>query len=326
MILHGRKTVALKLNTNKNTLNRNKLQVGKMASFRAFKRLFFKRSFFAQGTLAVLCTASTVAYSQEVLVESRLSVDTRGVHTESREALAQSSPVQAQSTEQKVKTRTTHERSAGGSGQYGAQTELFFQLEQLQEEVQALRGMVEELNYRLNMKQKQDRDRYLDLDRRINELTRAPRHAPPLGMRLPLAPAGQTEKTHTADLESQKASYRQATQLVRDKKFDQAIKGFSGIISNTPDSIYVPYSHYWLGEVYMARGKPDYEKAREHFQIVINFHSGHAKVPAALFKLGKLLHLTGSNGEARDKLNMLVSKYPENPAAQLAKDYLTKIQ
>src|SRR5690606_23269898 len=48
---------------------------------------------------------------------------------------------------------------------------LYTQLEALQREVQTLRGMVEEQSNQLRRAQTEQRDRYLDVDRRLSELT-----------------------------------------------------------------------------------------------------------------------------------------------------------
>ncbi|MCV6606068.1 MAG: hypothetical protein OIF34_12250, partial [Porticoccaceae bacterium] len=48
------------------------------------------------------------------------------------------------------------------------QTEMFYQLQSLLEEVRQLRGMVEELNYQVDELKQRQQDDYLDLDRRIS--------------------------------------------------------------------------------------------------------------------------------------------------------------
>src|SRR5690625_6875363 len=51
------------------------------------------------------------------------------------------------------------------------QMELFFQLQTLQEEVQLLRGMVEEQAHEISRQQQQRMEDYLDLDRLVSMLT-----------------------------------------------------------------------------------------------------------------------------------------------------------
>ena len=67
---------------------------------------------------------------------------------------------------------------AGGRNQRAAETEgnellltLYTQLEALQSEVQTLRGMVEEQSNQIRRLQTEQRDRYIDVDRRLSELS-----------------------------------------------------------------------------------------------------------------------------------------------------------
>src|SRR5690625_8032922 len=55
------------------------------------------------------------------------------------------------------------------------QMELFFQLQALQEEMQLIRGMVEEQAHEISRLQQQRMEDYLDLDRRVSMLTDATR-------------------------------------------------------------------------------------------------------------------------------------------------------
>ncbi len=49
--------------------------------------------------------------------------------------------------------------------------EIFYQMQQLQQQVQVLTGMVEEANYELKRLKQQQLDDYVDLDRRVSELS-----------------------------------------------------------------------------------------------------------------------------------------------------------
>ena len=65
--------------------------------------------------------------------------------------------------------------SSARGNQPGASNELvvslYNQLETLQSEVQTLRGLVEEQGYLLQRLQTESKDRYLDVDRRLSEVT-----------------------------------------------------------------------------------------------------------------------------------------------------------
>ena len=53
-----------------------------------------------------------------------------------------------------------------------SQGELLLQIEQLRQETQALRGLMEELSYQLGQMSSDQKTRYLDLDQRLGELVR----------------------------------------------------------------------------------------------------------------------------------------------------------
>ena len=58
-----------------------------------------------------------------------------------------------------------------------ARGELLLQIEQLRQETQALRGLMEELSNQLRTMQDDEKSRYLDLDRRLGELIRIQRES-----------------------------------------------------------------------------------------------------------------------------------------------------
>jgi len=62
-------------------------------------------------------------------------------------------------------------QSNSASGNANTQAEFFYQMQLLQQEVQNLRGMVEQLTYEVQQLKQQRMDDYLDLDRRISELS-----------------------------------------------------------------------------------------------------------------------------------------------------------
>ena len=65
---------------------------------------------------------------------------------------------------------------ASGQGQL---SELFYQLQVLQQEIQDLRGLVEEQSYMVNRLQRDQKEQYLDLDRRVWRCRRISRRLAP---------------------------------------------------------------------------------------------------------------------------------------------------
>ena len=200
--------------------------------------------------------------------------------------------------------------------QASAQWALINQVERLQQEVQQLRGVVEEQAYRLEQFKKSSRDRYLDLDRRFSQLgTRAP--GPKMTKKqdvraAPVAKASIKEKT----------LYEKAKKKVRAKQFKEAISLFNRLLTDYPDGAFVSNAYYWLGEVNLALATPNYQNAEIHFLKLLQRDAKHRKVPAALFKLGKLYDMTGQSALADKYLNRVIQQHPQSGAASLSRKYL----
>ena len=75
--------------------------------------------------------------------------------------IVESQPVGGKSTSQK-----TGQKAPASAADAGAQAELYYQLQLLQQEVQELRGLVEQQSFELRQLKQQRMDDYLDLDRR----------------------------------------------------------------------------------------------------------------------------------------------------------------
>lgn len=208
-------------------------------------------------------------------------------------------------------------RTSGGSAAPAANWDNYSQMQQMQQEIQTLRGTVEQLNHELELMRKQARERYLDLDTRINQLRGGGATAP--------AESGEPAASGGAASADDKALYDQASELRRQQKFAESIAVLEDLLSRSPSGMYAPYCEYWLGELYMVVKPPEYDKAKAHFITLIGTHGDHVKVPDAMYKLGKLFASQGENGKAKATLNELIKKYPDKSAANLAKDLLKTI-
>ncbi len=195
----------------------------------------------------------------------------------------------------------------------GLVNELLAQVEQLQQEVAMLRGKVEEQAIRQQMLEQSQQDRYLDLDRRLTQLsTQSPATAAgPVAAAAPLPPASD--------------AYRDAMELVRAKKFNDAAKAFDEFTVNYPDDALVANAMYWAGEVYLIDNK--LELASERFSKVVETYPKHSKTADATYKLGVTLDRQGKKDEARKVLSQVISQYAgkADGTVALAKSYLDKM-
>ena len=70
------------------------------------------------------------------------------------------------------------QESSAQPGESRRLAELFYQLQVLQQEVQELRGLVEEQGYQIKRMARDQQEQYIDLDRRVSGMRSAPSSAP----------------------------------------------------------------------------------------------------------------------------------------------------
>lgn len=205
-------------------------------------------------------------------------------------------------------------------------SELMMIVLQLQDEVRALRGQIEQQDHKIQQMERQQLDRYRDLDRRISSVQQG---APVAAVSTPAAEAStgqpvppqtsQTELVQPDAAPSDAKAYREAFGLVRERNYPKAIEAFSAFIKNYPQSARLANAHYWLGEIYLAEQKP--ELARESFVQVITNYADHRKAPDAAYKLGIVYDQLGDSAKSAEYLDMVINKYPDSSAVRLAKEF-----
>jgi len=217
---------------------------------------------------------------------------------------------------------------AQGGGDAGRLSQLFYQIQVLQQEVQQLRGMVEEQSYQLERLARDQQEQYLDLDRRMQALREG------AGQARVASPSGQADGAATASGDrsggapagaagSEREAYASAFELMRQRQFEASAQAFEALIQDYPNGAYTPNAFYWLGELHLAQD--ELEPARQSFVQVVNLYPDHQKVPDALYKLGVTYHRLGDVERARQYLNRVRSDYPQSSAAGLAQTYLAEL-
>ena len=205
--------------------------------------------------------------------------------------------------------------------------QLLQQLYQMQQEVSMLRGLLEEQEYRLKKLEKDQLDRYQDIDRRLSTLSAgssvpsANGSAPPVGLQPvePVAPAQDNNASEAAapDPEREKLMYEAAFEQVRLRDFDKAAMAFNAFLRRFPQSEYAGNAQYWLGEVYLAQS--ELEPAGQAFAKVLSQYPGHRKEADSLYKLADVERRLGNLDRATQLYQEVVSKHPNSSAAQLAR-------
>ncbi|SBS31882.1 Outer membrane protein assembly factor BamD [Marinomonas aquimarina] len=221
--------------------------------------------------------------------------------------------------------------------------DLLYQLEMLQQEVSHLRGQVEQQQYELNKLQALSKDRYIDLDKRVSDLTSKVASAPSV------APAANTSQTNVANANSAsqsksvpvatapvrpvkleepsaqaKVAYDEAYDLIRAKNFEGAQTALRSFVKTYPNNSLTGNGHYWLGELALVLGNQG--EALVQFQTVQDDFAGHAKVPDAIYKLGIVNDQLGNQSMAREYLQRVIVNYPDSNSATLATNYLNNMK
>ena len=199
-----------------------------------------------------------------------------------------------------------------------ARGDLYYQLQVLQAEVRDLRGELEEQKYLLQTLERDHQDRYVELDKRLSSLNEDP-----------LAQFAQTKeppqrtefvKNSTIGSKgSERDQYGMAIDLMRARKFQEAISSFQELIETFPNGRYTANCFYWLGELFVATG--DKELGRQNFMQVINLYPDNQKVPDALYKLGRIYIDLGDMDIGQRYLSRVMENHPESSAAKLAITY-----
>ncbi|HRD69495.1 MAG TPA: tol-pal system protein YbgF [Legionella sp.] len=221
---------------------------------------------------------------------------------------------------------------------------LIDKVQNLQQEIQELRGQLEVQAHDLKLLQQQQVAFYKDLDARLGgsssnsaqlkpstEMTLGSTASPTPTVTKSTAPVKVVKNTTAAPIipvsrvnpADEQISYLAAYELVKNKQYDDAIKAMQIFVQKYPKGGYTANGEYWLGELYMV--KKDYPQAIQHFEIVLQKFPSSSKAAASMLKVGYAYAATGDNSEAKRRLLQVVKNYPGTPTAKLANVKLESI-
>ncbi len=198
----------------------------------------------------------------------------------------------------------------------GGNATLFYQLQVLRDEVQELRGMVEEQAHQLDRLGREQQEQYLDIDRRLSSRQ---------GQMSSTIESPAIQAIPSNGTGSERDVYTAAFQLTREKRFQEAIDAFNRLIVQYPNGQYTANAFYWLGELYLALPQPELEKSRQSFVQVVNLYPENTKVPDALYKLGVVYDRLGDREKGLEYLNRVITQFSGSPAARLAQNYKAEL-
>ena len=203
-----------------------------------------------------------------------------------------------------------------GAGQ--ANMELLNRTTQMQDEIRALRAIIEQLQNDLEQARQRNREQYIDMDSRVSALeggSAKPVAAAPA----PVKPAPPAKPAPAAAGEN--AAYQAAyNSLIKQGDAVAAAGQFQSFLQSYPDSRLAPNAWYWLGESYYATAS--YELALKSFGILLERFSDSGKAPDALLK-SAYCHIELKNtAQGKQQLERVIALYPEHPVADMARSRL----
>ncbi|WP_373510562.1 tol-pal system protein YbgF [Thiocapsa sp.] len=239
-----------------------------------------------------------------------------------------------------------------------AGSDLLLQMQQLQMEMQELRGLVEMQQFEIQKLQRQQRDQFLDIDSRLGA-----DRGDPLGPAAPGdlngnlgngaidvggsdldAPAGTPEppppiaapvpsSSGAAGIPSlpspettggsERDGYAAAFELLKERKYDEAQTAFNDLLRRYPQGQFTDNARYWLGETYYVQR--NYPAALAELDRLVQLSPDSPKVPGAMLKIGYIQYEQKQLDQARAVLEDVVKRYPSSTEARLARSRLERI-
>jgi tol-pal system protein YbgF len=203
-----------------------------------------------------------------------------------------------------------------------------YQIQQLQQEISELRGLLEEQGFQLKRLKQQRLDDYLDLDKRLSEITnsnsvintQAPSNQSSTASGNTIAGLSGSLPVSSVDnsVEGKKLYRKAIDQLLSKQDYKGAQESFSQYLDKYPRGVYVPNVYYWQGQIYLTESKK--VEAEKAFTNLISQYRDHQKTPDAKYKLATIYFDQGKKAEAKKLLNEVVAS--DTDASRLANSFL----
>ena len=213
--------------------------------------------------------------------------------------------------------------------------ELSSRMEQMQRDIQQLRGELEVQAHALEEMQRRSREQYLDIDRRLQQIETGQTGAPPVPSTtdrpvVPPVPVTSQQMPSVPALSpapagaEERADYDTALAILREGRYAEATQAFNNFLANYPSSEYADNASYWLGETYYVNR--DFKGALAAFKGLVDNYPNSSKASDSLLKMGYIYYEQQDWAAARQALEAVVSGYPGTTAARLANDRLQRMK
>lgn len=215
--------------------------------------------------------------------------------------------------------------------------EMSNRIEQMQRDIQQLRGDLEVQAHTLEEIQRRSREQYLDIDRRLQQLETGQTGTPPVLSTTdtavvppvpvtgqpPSVPAPTPALTPAPAGAGERADYDMALAILREGRYAEATQAFNAFLANYPSSEYADNASYWLGETYYVNR--DFKGALTAFNGLVDNYPNSPKASDSLLKMGYIYYEQKDWAASRQALELVVSDYPGTTATRLAHDRLLRM-
>ncbi|MFP2507035.1 cell division protein CpoB [Buttiauxella gaviniae] len=206
-------------------------------------------------------------------------------------------------------------------------TQLQQQLSDNQNDIDSLRGQIQESQYQLNQVVERQKQILLQIDN-LGSGAAAGQAAGSTdqGAAAAATPdAGAAAETPAAAAPVQggdaNSDYNAAIAMVQDKsRQDEALAAFQSFVKKYPDSTYQPNANYWLGQLNYNKGKKD--DAAFYFASVVKNYPKSPKAPDAMYKVGVIMQDKGDTAKAKAVYQQVIKQFPNTDGAKQAQKRL----
>lgn len=209
--------------------------------------------------------------------------------------------------------------------------EMVVKLDNLQAELQRLRGEIEVQTHTLEELKARQRELYLDIDRRLVQVERNGVGAGSAGTAAAGAAAATGATTAGAAAAARPAvksgepeAYQKAFDLLRELRYADAVNAFTTFLADYPDGRYAHIAQYWLAEANYARR--EFKAAIDDYRTLIKRYPNSPKLAEAMLKVGYSYYELNEFQQSSDTLQQLIARFPGTTEAQQAQNLLRQVK
>jgi tol-pal system protein YbgF len=196
----------------------------------------------------------------------------------------------------------------------------------VRDNVQTLKGQVEEMNKELGLSKGQNiKSRLDDMAFRIgyieNFLGIAKKETPNGAKVEGQAGAAEATAEPKNDVE---AAYNASYKTFKEGQYVKAREEFVKFLKQYPKTAFSDNAQFWIGETWYVEEK--YERAIVEYEKVVKDYPSGDKVPYALLKQGMAFQKLGDKASATIVYQQIVKKYPNSNQARVAKAKLSELK